>query len=67
MILTMFAISLTGSRGALLSMYVVILIFMFINLKTYLKTKNVSSLYKPLNYIIPFTVTFIITELIFDT
>ena len=67
MILTMFAISLTGSRGALLSMYVVILIFMFINLKTYLKTKNVRSLYKPLNYIVPFTVTFIITELIFDT
>ena len=67
MILTIFAISLTGSRGALLSMYVIILLFIILNVKIYFETKRVNYLYKPLYYIIPFSIVFIITELIFNT
>ena len=67
MILTIFAISLTGSRGALLSMYVIILLFIILNVKIYFETKRANYLYKPLYYIIPFSIVFIITELIFNT
>ena len=67
MVLTMFAVSLTGSRGALLSIYVVTFIFIVINLKTYFDTKTKTFLYKPLYYVVPFSIVFIITELIFNT
>ena len=44
MILTIFAISLTGSRGALLSMYVIILLFIILNVKIYFETKRANYL-----------------------
>ena len=67
LILTFFAISLTGSRGALLSIYTVIFLYFTMNLYQYIKTKNISHVVSTLFYVIPFSISFIITELVFDT
>jgi len=64
---TFFAISLTGSRGALLSIYVVIFLYFMINLYQYNKTKNIRHILSTFFYVIPFSISFIITELVFDT
>lgn len=65
--LSIFCISLTGSRGALLSMYVTIIVFIIINIKIYFDSKDSKYLFKPINYLLPFTIIFIVTELIFNT
>lgn len=62
-----FAVALTGSRGALLSIYIVILSYFFFNLYKFYKTRKRSDILRTLYYVIPFTISFIITELIFDT
>ena len=67
LLLTFFCISLTGSRGALLSIYVIILIFTILNIKIFLNTNNREYLFKTLFYIIPFSFIFLLTELVFDT
>ena len=64
---TFFAISLTGSRGALLSIYLVILAYLIINTYEYVKTKKINKLLSTLFYVVPFSISFIITELVFDT
>ena len=67
MILAFFAIALTGSRGALLSIWITIFVFSLVNIYKYLKYKNYQSLKLSLNYIIPFGISSLITELIFNT
>tara|TARA_X000000368_G_scaffold333896_1_gene271281 strand:- start:17897 stop:20194 length:2298 start_codon:yes stop_codon:yes gene_type:complete len=62
-----FSVALTGSRGALLSIYIVILSYFFFNLYKFYKTRKRSDILRTLYYVIPFTISFIITELIFDT
>ena len=64
---TFFAISLTGSRGALLSIYIVIVSYLIINIYEYVKTKKIDKLLSTLFYVVPFSISFIITELVFDT
>ncbi len=62
-----FSISLTGSRGALLSLYVIIFLSVaYYSLKAY-RTKTFKKLFNSLHIIIPFTTVFIINELIFNT
>lgn len=62
-----FSISLTGSRGALLSLYVII----FLSLAYYLieayRSKTFKKLFNSLHIVIPFSTVFIINELIFNT
>jgi O-antigen ligase/tetratricopeptide (TPR) repeat protein len=62
-----FTIALTGSRGALLSIWVSLILLITISLIRYFKTKNKSDYLRIFNFIIPFGISTIITELIFDT
>ena len=55
-----FAVALTGSRGALLSIYIVILSYFFFNLYKFYKTRKRSDILRTLYYVIPFTISFII-------
>jgi O-antigen ligase/tetratricopeptide (TPR) repeat protein len=62
-----FAVALTGSRGALLSVYIVILLYFLFNLYKFYKTRKRKDILNTLYYVIPFTISTIITELVFDT
>ena len=62
-----FSVALTGSRGALLSIYVVILGYFIYNIYKFYKTRKINDILKTLFYVIPFTISSIITELVFDT
>ncbi|MDA9276233.1 O-antigen ligase family protein [Flavobacteriaceae bacterium] len=65
--LSIFCISLTGSRGALLSIYISIILFSsYFAYKSY-TTKSYAKFFNSLFIIIPFITVFIINELIFNT
>tara|TARA_B100001059_G_C17839113_1_gene590632 strand:- start:9319 stop:11616 length:2298 start_codon:yes stop_codon:yes gene_type:complete len=64
---TFFSIALTGSRGALLSIYIIILLYFLFNLYKYNRTKERKDIFRTLYYVIPFAISSIITELVFDT
>ena len=64
---TFFSIALTGSRGALLSIYIIILLYFLFNLYKYNRTKERNDIFRTLYYVIPFAISSIITELVFDT
>ncbi len=67
LVLAIFSIALTGSRGALLSMYVTMFVFLVLNIKRFITTNDRKYLLKPLHYIIPFSIVFVLTELVFNT
>ena len=62
-----FTIALTGSRGALLSIWVSLILLITVSLIRYFKTKNKSDYLRIFYFIIPFGISTTITELIFDT
>lgn len=62
-----FTISLTGSRGALLSIWTSLILLIVISFIRFFKTKNKKDYLRIFNFIIPFGISTIVTELIFDT
>ncbi len=67
MILCFFSIALTGSRGALLAIWFTLFLFISIYTYKYFRYKDRAYIQKTLIYIIPFTISTVITELIFNT
>jgi len=67
MVMCFFSIALTGSRGALLSIWVTLILYTLINIYKYYRHKDRVYIQKTFIYIIPFTISTLITELIFNT
>lgn len=62
-----FAVSLTGSRGALLAQYIIIFIYCFHNFIEFFRSKSIKHIFKGLNIIFPFAAVLYLTELLFNT